>query len=172
MSESVAHTGKAYRYTHRHMSRLTRARRTINQSTNQPAADASGWKLSSGLGDTIDLHAYPGPQPKPKMMRRWYGDGLLNNISWLTSRRRASVLGEFGGLSFRLEVRGGAAVSGCEGSEGRVGGCGDTGTARRVGSGEGRECGVEAAGSGWATRRQRMRAPLSEPHERRGRMGL
>ncbi|KAL1515894.1 hypothetical protein AB1Y20_002508 [Prymnesium parvum] len=64
--------------------------------------DSSGWRLSRTLGDTIDVHAYPGPWPKRRMHQRWYGGRMLRRLGWGNTSARASVLGEFGGLSYRL----------------------------------------------------------------------
>ena len=94
--------------------------------------DASGWLLSSttepprlksadgarvwldgrmrrcagprdDCGDTIDVHAYPGPWPKPRHKKRWYGQGWWDALRWTKDEARASVLGEFGGVSHRVD---------------------------------------------------------------------
>ena len=82
--------------------------------------DASGWLLSSpsvpprlkqkggerawldgrmrrcgardDCGDTIDVHAYPGPWPKPRHRNRWYGEGWWAALHWTHAEARASVL--------------------------------------------------------------------------------
>ena len=53
-------------------------------------------------GDTIDVHAYPGPWPKPRHRARWYGHGWWDALRWGSNEARASVLGEFGGVSHRV----------------------------------------------------------------------
>ena len=53
-------------------------------------------------GDTIDVHAYPGPWPKPRHRNRWYGEGWWAALHWTHAEARASVLGEFGGVSHRV----------------------------------------------------------------------
>lgn len=90
--------------------------------------DASGWRLGGvakptadvdrrrdpggdgscgagvDCGDAIDVHAYPGPWPRPRVRRRWFADGAWGTLRWLRDASRASVLGEFGGV--RYEVAG------------------------------------------------------------------
>jgi hypothetical protein len=53
----------------------------------------SGW-TDRGVGDTLDLHIYPGPTP---------GRGPREQIDAAQKQRRAIVLGEFGGLGLPLE---------------------------------------------------------------------
>ena len=87
--------------------------------------DASGWRLSVArqpsshrfqlfrpclpamdCGDTIDVHAYPGPFPSATQRHRWYPRYLWRALRWGQDETRASVLGEFGGFSYR-DYRGG-----------------------------------------------------------------
>ena len=79
---------------------------------DDPSAASRSWianetrKLISlgDRGDVIDVHAYPGPWPRPRHRQRWYGDGVWERMNWTSSPNQASVLGEFGGT--RLERKG------------------------------------------------------------------
>ena len=53
-------------------------------------------------GDTIDVHAYPGPFPSLPHKMRWYGHGWWEALRWGRDEHRASVLGEFGGFKYRM----------------------------------------------------------------------
>ena len=69
----------------------------LETATRKAVADCG-----SDCGDTIDVHAYPGPWPSLEHRQHWYGDGVWERLGWTTSAARASVLGEFGGARFEL----------------------------------------------------------------------
>ena len=107
--------------------------------------DASGWLLSvptprlpppattafplarpcgAGVdcGDVVDVHAYPGPWPSAAARHKWYPRQLWHALQWGRDPTRVSVLGEFGGFSYRKGgAGGGSAGAGGEGGEGGEG---------------------------------------------------
>ena len=72
----------------------------LRKATAALACDPRGGAVD--CGDVIDVHAYPGPWPKPKHRAEWYGGGLWEQVGWARNSRRASVLGEFGGVKYGL----------------------------------------------------------------------
>jgi len=83
---------------------------TTNRTTKpQPAPWIDGRVRRCGgggggdpfCGDTIDVHAYPGPFPSLPHKMRWYGHGWWEALRWGRDEHRASVLGEFGGFKYR-----------------------------------------------------------------------
>jgi len=80
---------------------------TSNATRNSSWLEMVTRKVGSdevGYGDTVDVHAYPGPWPARRHRKHWYSGGAWEHLQWTRSAHRASVLGEFGGA--RLEVRG------------------------------------------------------------------
>ena len=134
--------------------------------------DASGWLLSvptprlpppattafplarpcgAGVdcGDVVDVHAYPGPWPSAAARHRWYPPQLWHALQWGRDPTRVSVLGEFGGFSYRKAgAAGGTADAGGDGGDagGDGGDSGDSGDSGN--SGEGGE-GSDGEGGGW-----------------------
>ena len=125
--------------------------------------DASGWLLSvptsrlppqaatafplarpcgAGVdcGDVVDVHAYPGPWPSAAARHRWYPRQLWHALQWGRDPMRVSVLGEFGGFSYRKAGTAGAGGEGSGGGEGADGADGADG-------GEGGGWGYQATSS-------------------------
>ena len=77
----------------------------ISKSVNANHTSGSSGACPSGAdcGDVLDVHAYPGPWPRPRHRRRWYGEELWESMRWTHSAVKASVLGEFGGLQLDVE---------------------------------------------------------------------